>query len=452
MMAGSYKGECYPGHCINGNYLWDSTFRIYKVSRTDNPNTSYDWANWGKMVPYGAPFVDVNHNGIYEPLIDTPGVHKAEQTIFICMTDANPLSHSYGEGFGGGTLPLGAEIHMTAWGYDKINLKDIQFIKWEIINKSPNSWNSTYFSLFCDPDVGDGSDDYIGCDSTRNLCYGYNADNDDQTYGFAPPAVGFKILRTPFTNLVPSRMSSMIKIGKNSTGVWCEAIPNGEQVGAYNFMRGLKKDSTPWVIPNTTPPQITKFCYSGDPETNTGWSAYNGFVGNCGGSLYGTTYNVEFPGDKRYLMSMGGNNFTVNPGDTQIIIMAQLIARGFNNINSVTRLKQLSDTAYQLYQGGFVIGVKPISSLVPDKFLLYQNYPNPFNPTTKISWQSPVGSWQTLKIYDLLGNEIATLVDEEKPAGKYEVEFNASNLTSGVYFYRLRKGSFNQIKKMVLVK
>jgi len=87
-----------------------------------------------------------------------------------------------------------------------------------------------------------------------------------------------------------------------------------------------------------------------------------------------------------------------------------------------------------------------------DNFQLFQNYPNPFNPTTKISWHSPIGSWQTLKIYDLLGNEIATLVNEEKPVGSYEVEFNASNLPSGVYFYRLQADSFKQIKKMILIK
>ncbi len=57
---------------------------------------------------------------------------------------------------------------------------------------------------------------------------------------------------------------------------------------------------------------------------------------------------------------------------------------------------------------------------------LHQNYPNPFNPSTKISWQSPVGSWQTLKVYDVLGNEVATLVNEYRNAGSYEVEFNAS--------------------------
>ena len=88
----------------------------------------------------------------------------------------------------------------------------------------------------------------------------------------------------------------------------------------------------------------------------------------------------------------------------------------------------------------------------PAEFSLFQNYPNPFNPTTKISWQSPVGSWQTLKIYDVLGNEVKTLVNEFKPAGKYEVEFDGSNLASGIYFYRLTAGKFSAVKKLILVK
>ena len=88
----------------------------------------------------------------------------------------------------------------------------------------------------------------------------------------------------------------------------------------------------------------------------------------------------------------------------------------------------------------------------PDNFLLYQNYPNPFNPSTKISWQLPVGSWQTLKIYDVLGNEVVTLVNEEKPAGNYEIIFDAKNLSSGVYFYQLKTYEFIQTKKMILMK
>ncbi|MBK9099755.1 MAG: T9SS type A sorting domain-containing protein [bacterium] len=94
--------------------------------------------------------------------------------------------------------------------------------------------------------------------------------------------------------------------------------------------------------------------------------------------------------------------------------------------------------------------------LSPDNFILYQNYPNPFNPTTRISWQTPIGSWQTLKVYDVLGNEVATLVNEEKSAGEYEVELNASSgigaLVSGIYFYQLQSGSYVETKKMVLLK
>jgi ligand-binding sensor domain-containing protein len=95
---------------------------------------------------------------------------------------------------------------------------------------------------------------------------------------------------------------------------------------------------------------------------------------------------------------------------------------------------------------------------VADIFNLFQNYPNPFNPSTKIRWQSPVSSWQTIKVYDVLGNEVVTLVDEFKPAGNYEVEFNAvetlhaMSLPSGVYFYQLKAGDYIGTKKMILLR
>jgi hypothetical protein len=91
-------------------------------------------------------------------------------------------------------------------------------------------------------------------------------------------------------------------------------------------------------------------------------------------------------------------------------------------------------------------------SLQPVEFALFQNYPNPFNPVTSI--QYAVGSRQfiSIKVYDVLGNEIATLVNEEKPAGIYKVEFDATQLTSGIYFYRLQSGSLIETKKMILLK
>jgi hypothetical protein len=88
----------------------------------------------------------------------------------------------------------------------------------------------------------------------------------------------------------------------------------------------------------------------------------------------------------------------------------------------------------------------------PEQYYLSQNYPNPFNPGTRINWQSPVGGHQILKVFDVLGNEVSTLVDEYKPAGRYEVEFKASTLPSGVYFYQLKAGEYVESKKMILLK
>lgn len=92
------------------------------------------------------------------------------------------------------------------------------------------------------------------------------------------------------------------------------------------------------------------------------------------------------------------------------------------------------------------------NQLIAVVFSLVHNYPILFNPSTIISWQSPVSSRQTLKVYDVLGNEVATLVDEYKEAGIYKVTFDASQLTSGVYFYKLQAVEFSAGRKMILIK
>jgi hypothetical protein len=89
---------------------------------------------------------------------------------------------------------------------------------------------------------------------------------------------------------------------------------------------------------------------------------------------------------------------------------------------------------------------------IPKSFFIHQNYPNPFNPSTTIKYQIPELSFVTIKVFDVLGNEIETLVSEEKPSGTYEITWYAENLPSGVYFYRLQAGDFIQTKKMVLMK
>jgi hypothetical protein len=89
---------------------------------------------------------------------------------------------------------------------------------------------------------------------------------------------------------------------------------------------------------------------------------------------------------------------------------------------------------------------------IPKDYTLYQNYPNPFNPTTTINYDLPKNSHITLKVYDALGREVATLVDQEKTAGSYQATVDGSRFASGVYFYRIEAGTFSQTKKLLLVK
>ncbi|MBN8572088.1 MAG: hypothetical protein J0M18_20900, partial [Ignavibacteria bacterium] len=201
LASASYNGEYAPGYVLNGAFTTNSSFKIYRVNRGDNASNNPDYANWGLMVPYGAPYDDINNNGVYDPATDKPGVKNAAQTIFVCLTDADPTNHTPSEGFSGGTAPILSEMRLTSWSYDNVaGLEDVQFMKMEVINKNNLPWTRAHFGIFCDPDLGEALDDNIGCDIGRNLGYCYNATNTDgsgsgRTYGANPPAVGVDMLK-----------------------------------------------------------------------------------------------------------------------------------------------------------------------------------------------------------------------------------------------------------------
>lgn len=112
----------------------------------------------------------------------------------------------------------------------------------------------------------------------------------------------------------------------------------------------------------------------------------------------------------------------------------------------------VSNSVWRTLLSKIITNVDNDTKLFPSNFTLYQNYPNPFNPSTIIKYQIPQGGLVTLKIYDILGNEIKTLVKEYKGVGRYEVKFNASNLSSGIYIYRISANDFISSKKMLLLK
>ncbi|MGE5798383.1 MAG: T9SS type A sorting domain-containing protein [Ignavibacteria bacterium] len=101
---------------------------------------------------------------------------------------------------------------------------------------------------------------------------------------------------------------------------------------------------------------------------------------------------------------------------------------------------------------GGVVAVKGLTSNVPSEFAMKQNYPNPFNPSTRIEYTTPEASFVQLKVYDIVGNELTTLVNEYQPAGTFRAEFNAANLSSGIYIAKLTAGSFTKTMKMTLLK
>ena len=146
-----------------------------------------------------------------------------------------------------------------------------------------------------------------------------------------------------------------------------------------------------------------------------------------------------------------------NNGDFHLLPSSQPLDIGTSLVSSIVAIDLDGVTRPQ--GSGYDIGAYEYTSTtsvedekVVNDFKLYQNYPNPFNPSTTIQYAIDSRQFVTLKVYDILGKEVATLVNEEKPAGSYEIDFDAHNLSSGIYFYQLIVGNYIQTRKMVLLK
>jgi len=156
---------------------------------------------------------------------------------------------------------------------------------------------------------------------------------------------------------------------------------------------------------------------------------------------------------KKYRKNAGNENFTrhtitTNTNGAHSVYAVDVNGDGDIDVLSASWL----DDRIVWYENLSIVNIVENSNEFPTEFRLSQNYPNPFNPSTKIKYQIPELSFVTLKVYDVLGSEILTLVNEEKPAGYYVADFYASNLPSGIYFYRLQTGFVSKSKKMVLMK
>ena len=185
-------------------------------------------------------------------------------------------------------------------------------------------------------------------------------------------------------------------------------------------------------------------------NNGTSWTAVNN------GLTHKSAYALAVDGTNLFAGTDSGGVFlSTNMGSTWTSV---------NDGMSDITIWTLASDGSNLFAGTVGLGVwrRPLSDMVTavedysgyhlNDFFLYQNYPNPFNPSTTMSYVVPKESFVTIKVYDLLGREIKTLINEEEPAGKYSVTFTAGNLSSGIYLYSITAGSFHQTKKMVLLK
>jgi len=479
--------------------LNDEREYIYKLAKVDK-DFSASWLQWQTAVELGANFYDGDNDGIYNPVDknnngkwdedeDRPDL-IGEETYWYIINDGLPTELRRFT-----VAPKGIEIKVTLFtsknGISEAFDNTI-FIRYEIENTGTvaDKFEDVYFSFAQDPDIGEYQDDLVGSDVKMSSCYAYN-DGDDAEFGLNAPTLLMSFLEGPInywkgksyedvngndiydegidTPLDTAQITSGNYMGRkilpgainmplHSFTQYMQAHPTHGDPDTYfelrNYQLGGKSkggDSlyiSNWnfgngnILGTDSTLYPSKYMYWGDPETQTGWL---------------NTVTL----DQRLMATTGP--FDLEAGKPKTVLGALIVARGNSPVNSVTLAKEYLTEVLESYTNNFEdipVGVEKENN-IPLQFSLSQNYPNPFNPTTNIEYSIPnvetlraTSQMQnvTLKVYDILGREVAVLVNEQQSAGKYRVNFNASNLASGVYMYQLKSGNHVSSKKMLLLK
>jgi len=407
---------------VNAGPYYDKFWKVSKKEIEDHiagtsmiiPSSIMNWPAHGRE-SYGesfrlAPYKNVSGEKTYSPEKgDYPHIRGDEAIFWI----NNNVCGLHGES--GGT-PLGVEIMSTAYAFNSEDyaLNHTMFLSYEIRNKSDRNYKDLYVGFFADFDIGFGDDDYIGCDSLLNLGYGYNGkaiDGSGQIYAYGnqPPAQGAMFLN--------KKMSSFMYFNNGFHPIYGDPADNFQY---YNYLQGIWRNGTPLTYGGTgyneESTNYTKYAYSGDPATKTGWTELS--VNGQG------TYND--PGDRRGLLSAGP--FNLKAGEKIKIDIALPFAQDLEGdyLTSVTMLKQNAQKIQEFYDN-VILNIKQIEP----KTGLLTVYPNPSNGQFIVSSNQNI---KTVDFYDVMGRVQKGEVRREKGEGKIYIDF--SNLPKGFYMYR----------------
>jgi len=480
--------------------------KVWKVNRYDIANFVYNWnagnvqngtfvpvaaiLNWpaqgtGNYTRNMAPFVDVNNNGHYDPIHDGDyPLIKGDQMIWSVFNDKANAVH--GET---GFAAMGIEVHASAYAFTCPNIADSDavlntttFYNYQIFNRSNNRYDSTHIALWEDTDLGNYTDDYIGCDVTNDLGYTYNGDSYDADIGTTPgyhsnlPVFACNILRGPLADAgdgVDNNHNCQIdEPGErcmmngftyyNNTGSPLNGNPpstNGYQA-YYNLMNSKWETGTPMTYGNqglTAGGQVCKYLYPGNTDP------YGfGLGGTCTNPAtptgsYGTTGWTEkqagnIPGDRRFMVNMG--KFTIQPNSMVEFDYALVFSQdsAICDTNS-TCLISHAVTDNQRVKHWFNTNTFP-SCLSLNGLGIKQNtmpqlnltlYPNPANTNVYIEFAETQKN-VTIEVFDMLGNVVQGLQYNE--LNKYAT-IPVGTLQSGVYMVKIQSAGGTANKKFI---
>ena len=470
MAAASYGGwEFWPGPLTESGELpnpndCSSYDRIYSVYRDDiehynqTGEAATDLLEWPWHL--GAPVLDGDGNPDNYDLEagDRPAL-IGDQMAWWVMNDVGNVHETTD------TSPMQMEAQVSAFSFNLAGaLGNTTFYRYKLHYKGEEPLEDAWFGFWIDVDLGYYLDNLAGTDTTLRMVYVYNVDDFDEGedgYGAAPPALGYSFVQGPLALPdgrdndrdgevdEPGERLRMTRSQQNGHDASIIGHPHTAR-DYYNQLRGHWNDGTQmcfggnghrsWAPCTGT----AHFMYPGDPITGEYWSMVNmDGNGNQGGS-----------GALGYFLFSTGP-FHMEPGEKEEIVLAIVWSRGDDHLDSIRQLR----TDMKVVQKAYPSISIPDSTLtereppdLPESLAYAENYPNPFTTTTTLHYELPRAEQVTLRVYDVLGREVAMLVDREQEAGFYNVEFDGSALSPGVYLYRLQVGVAETAGLMVRVK
>ncbi|MFI5371442.1 MAG: T9SS type A sorting domain-containing protein [Candidatus Eisenbacteria bacterium] len=402
VVVSEYSDEYGPGAMV-GTIADDpnrSEYRVYKLYRLYSTTFQRDAAladyNAG-AVPHGAPAVTVQGDGSLSILGD--------QMLWAVYNDADPTHHT---NRAGSTLPLGVEVRQTTFAFNRPGaLGNTVFISYKIVNKGGNTLDSTYVSLWSDPDDGSPVDDLVGCDTTLGVGFVYNSTNSDLVYGAQPPSVGYDFIHGPVT---AGDTLGLTSFNKYTNGTDPDSFPK-----TYNLMKGLASDGSPRINPMTGQP--TTFMYSGDPVVGSGW------------------LDSDPPQDVRMQLSSGP--FTMMPGDTQTVLAAIVIGQGPDRLASISAMKYYDTQIQSAFDHGFTLAVPPPSS--PARLTLAAPRPNPTTSVLGLDFACARPGPARIEVFDVTGRRVFARDLGVLDVGPHHESLDLSARSTGLYLVRVRQ-------------